>query len=113
MSRVSTHILDQIHGIPASGIKVTLSEWQNGSWQQISEGVTNPDGRIGSLLKSDLKLQKNMYQILFDTSAYFAKYDLRQFYKIIPIHFYVDDPNANYHIPLLLSPYSYTTYRGS
>ena len=86
MSKITTYVLDQIHGIPASG-KV-----------QIADAVTNSDSRNISLLKNDYKLQKNMYQLMFDTSTYFEKYDLRQLYRIIPISFYADDLNASYHV---------------
>ncbi len=112
MSQLTTHILDTTSGLPARGVSVVLFRQQNGNWQEITKGVTNDDGRIPDLLKEDMVLQNDTYKMRFETKDYFNKQNRTGFYPFIEIIFSVTTA-GHYHIPLLLSPFGYSTYRGS
>ncbi len=112
MSHITTHVLDTSLGKPGEGIHIQLQENQNNQWQTIGEGHTNSDGRIGDLLKKDVMLKPSTYRMVFDTGAYFAQQNMRSFYPTVHIYFEVFD-ESHYHVPLLLNPYGYSTYRGS
>ena len=103
MSTLSTHVLDTAAGRPASGIRVTL---ESRSGTPFGEGVTDADGRIGSI--GPERLGAGDYVLRFETAAYVAG-----FYPEVVVVFTVADPDQHYHVPLLLSPYGYSTYRGS
>ena len=105
MSGISTHVLDTAAGRPADGIPVTLFAAE----RQVGSGSTNQDGRCSTLLYEDTKLETTTYRIVFDIAARFPN----SFYPIVTISFRVADSSAHYHIPLLLSPFGYTTYRGT
>ncbi len=107
MSPITTHVLDTARGKPASGIPITLEFEIEGRWSKIGEGTTDTDGRVGDLLPADVKLSTGTYRITFATAAYSS------FYPSIEVSFVVEDPQQHYHIPLLLSPFGYSTYRGS
>ena len=109
MSQITTHVLDTAKGRPAAGIRIQL---QNQSGKTIAQGSTNEDGRIGDLLEKGLTLPPGIYQIHFDTGSYFKMNNLPVFYPGVMIQFTIFD-NSHYHIPLLLSPFGYSTYRGS
>ena len=113
MSRISTHILDTAKGAPASGIVVALkrTSTQGRSWDSVGSGITNENGRIASLLDASETLQQGTYELIFHVGDYFEAKE--HFYPEIAVQFLVHDPSAHYHVPLLLSPYGYTTYRGS
>ncbi len=104
MSGISTHILDTEQGRPASGVSVTL-ECHTGEWQLVSESVTDDNGRIAQLLPHGQHLQENLYRLTFRTGG--------TFFPEVAIVFQVGDVATHYHVPLLLSSYGYTTYRGS
>jgi 5-hydroxyisourate hydrolase len=106
---ISTHILDTSLGMPAEGVKVTLETYDNSSWNQISEGVTNPDGRF----VFDIESNSGKYRINFFTVDYFSKAGTDSFFLDTPVAFHVIDTNRKYHVPLLLNPFGYSTYRGS
>lgn len=106
-SPITTHILDTSIGKPAAGVEVTLER----AGQTIGRGVTNDDGRITDLLAS--ALEAGDYRITFATGAYFARQGRACFYPRVEIHFSVAAPNEHYHVPLLLNPFGYSTYRGS
>lgn len=106
---ISTHILDTSVGNPASGVKVTLEKMDNGNWVEISSGETNEDGRFAFENPS----QEGQYRIHFFTVDYFAKNNLPSFFLDTPVAFNITDTNRKYHVPLLLNPYGYSTYRGS
>ena len=109
MSGISTHVLDTSKGKPARGVKVTLERQSaNQSWVQAGQGVTDDNGRISKLAEA---LEPAVYRLLFRTGDYFGSRE--SFYPEVTVQFTVRDPSVNYHIPLLLSPYGYTTYRGS
>lgn len=105
---LSTHVLDLRSGHPAAGIPVTLLK----DGALIGAGVTDADGRHADFLSGG-DLEPGRYQLNFDVTDYFAARSLDTFYETIPIVFLVQDPPRHYHVPLLLSPYGYSTYRGS
>jgi len=113
MSPITTHVLDTSLGCPAAGITVVLYRVdQSGSTAGIGRGVTNADGRVTDLLSADETLS-GVYRIAFDTASYFAQRGCKAFYPQIEIFFATEPGEAHYHVPLLLSPFGYSTYRGS
>ena len=113
MSTITTHVLDISAGHPAAHIAVLL-EWQSspGAWAEAGHGVTDANGRLQELAGGK-DLPAGVYRLTFDTGAYFAKRQIAGFYPQVTILFEVKDGQAHYHIPLLLSPFGYSTYRGS
>jgi len=109
MSPITTHVLDTAAGRPAAGVSAVLDMLGSDglTWQVLGLGVTDLDGRIRTLLADSHKLSPGLYRIRFDTSQQ------SQFFPEVIIEFRVDDPEQHYHVPLLLSPYGYSTYRGS
>jgi 5-hydroxyisourate hydrolase len=107
MSPITTHVLDTARGRPATGIPVTLEFVSDGQWITIGTGTTGNDGRIADLVAAGAKLRPGYYRISFATAAYSS------FYPRIEVTFVVDNASEHYHIPLLLSPFGYSTYRGS
>lgn len=110
-SAITTHVLDTAKGCPAAGIRVTLDVAKGDSWRTLSTGVTDSDGRIVDLLPAGEPLAAGTWRLTFHVSNYFG--DTPSFYDSIPIVFRTDAPADHYHVPLLLSPFSYSTYRGS
>ena len=114
MSPVTTHVLDTARGRPAEGLAVVLELFQGGlSWVELGRGVTNAEGRITTLLPSGAVLAAGIYRLSFATAGYFASLGVDGFFPEVQVSFRIDDPAGHYHVPLLLSPYGYTTYRGS
>ncbi len=114
MSAITTHVLDISRGRPASDVQITLEvERAGGSWKQIGRGVTDADGRAKDLLPPGFALESGIYRLVFDAEAYFAAQNTEGFYREISVVFTIRDPAQNYHVPLLLSPFGYSTYRGS
>lgn len=111
MSQITTHILDTTRGKPAAGITVSFYEKVGLEWVQVAEGITSSDGRIMNLL-DDTPLPIGVYKMRFSTEAYFKILGVESFYPCVEIIFEIDS-TEHYHIPLLLSPYGYSTYRGS
>lgn len=101
-------------GKPAAGIAVTL-EVKTGAdeWKLLANGITNADGRIGDLLSDQSELKQSTYRLTFQTASYFQARGINCFYPFVQLVFEIKDPKAHYHVPLLLSPYGYSTYRGS
>jgi 5-hydroxyisourate hydrolase len=112
MSQITTHILDTAKGKPAAGVPVILFMEQNGTWQKITAGITNADGRIADLTGKGRLLDPGDYKMAFETKIYFDNTGVTGFYPMVEIIFTISDAE-HYHIPLLLSPFGYTTYRGS
>ncbi len=112
MSAITTHILDISAGVPARGVAVTLERQTSEGWKVIGEGVTDDDGRLRNLLTSDEILQLANYRLNFEVGNYFFDRQIDCFYPQITLAFTVCD-SSHYHVPLLLSPFGYSTYRGS
>jgi 5-hydroxyisourate hydrolase len=113
MSGITTHVLDTARGRPASGVPITLSiRATDGAWREIGRGMTDGDGRLRTLTPA-ADVERGTYRITFDTSAYFAAQGVQGFYPEATIVFEVRDGTEHYHVPLLLQPYGYSTYRGS
>lgn len=112
MSHVTTHVLDAALGSPARGVPVRLEASDGaGSWRTVAEGRTDDDGRVPDLGPD--RLPAGFHRIVFDTGAYFGATGQRGFYPEVAIVFDLADEDAHYHVPLLLSPFAYSTYRGS
>ena len=109
MNTISTHVLDTACGLPAEGLRITMFR---STGEQVASGVTNSDGRIPGFVPQDTDLPAGLYRMLFDTGGYFAKHKTKSFYPYIEVVFELA-ADGHYHIPLLLSPYGYSTYRGS
>lgn len=115
MSTISTHILDVSRGKPASGVQVSL-EMQNAaddSWQELSQAWTDEDGRVKLFILSSLNLDVGVYRLTFDVGAYFSALNVKCFYPQVSVTFMIEAADEHYHVPLLLSPFGYSTYRGS
>ena len=117
MSRLSTHVLDTAHGCPAAGMRVELYALHNDTWRLIKRVTTNVDGRTDEPLLTGAAMAKGQYRLLFHVAEYFrgkgATLAEPPFLDQVPLRFGIADPSAQYHVPLLCSPWSYTTYRGS
>ncbi len=112
MSQITTHILDTTRGKPAAGITIILYRGENDEWTELKRAKTNDNGRITDLLAKDVLLQKGIYKLRFETKDYFDKIQTLTFYPFVEIVFDIQS-SEHYHIPLLLNPFGYTTYRGS
>ncbi|QDU28282.1 5-hydroxyisourate hydrolase precursor [Anatilimnocola aggregata] len=112
-SPITTHILDVSRGKPAAGVAVRLELWENtGQWQLCGTGTTNDDGRVVNLLDRASMVQ-GRYRLTFDTGNYYAELQASTFYPQVTVEFIVTATSEHYHVPLLLSPFGYSTYRGS
>ena len=113
MSPITTHVLDTARGKPAAGVPVSLEKkGSDGTYALVGRGVTDADGRNKELMKEGA-LTKGVFRITFDTGAYLAAIGTPGFFPEASIVFSIEDTAAHYHVPLLLSPYGYSTYRGS
>lgn len=113
-SPITTHVLDTAEGRPAAGIHVVLQFWQSGKdWVQVAEGLTNEDGRLLDWMAAGASLTPGVYRLMFDVRAYIERQKRTAFFPVVPIVFEVREGNQHYHVPLLLSPFGYSTYRGS
>jgi len=113
MSKITTHVLDVSMGRPAANVSIVLeSRSSAAAWSEVSRGVTDNDGRLKDLA-TDKNLSAGIYRLTFDTGAYFAKRQVESLYPKITVQFEVKAGQEHYHIPLLLSPFGYSTYRGS
>jgi 5-hydroxyisourate hydrolase len=111
---ITTHVLDTTRGTPAVGVKVVLEVYTpSKEWKELARGETNTEGRIPDLLHESTKLSPGTYRLTFLTAAYFHSVGMEGFYPYVHVVFELKDPIAHYHIPLLLSPFGYSTYRGS
>jgi len=113
MSRISTHILDLARGKPATGIPVQLEfEDASGNWRTLNSMHTDNDGRCAQLLANS-ELSPGVYRLRFETAGYFAQQNVASLYPFVEVTFQVRGGESSFHIPLLLSPAGYTTYRGT
>jgi 5-hydroxyisourate hydrolase len=117
MGHLSTHVLDTAHGCPAAGLQVTLQRQEAGHWTTLKTAVLNQDGRTDVPLLDAASMAVGRYRLLFDVAAYFRGRGVSlpdpPFIDVVPLDFGIADAAGRYHVPLLASPWSYSTYRGS
>jgi 5-hydroxyisourate hydrolase len=118
MGRLSTHILDTVRGKPAADVAIDLDVLQSdGSWRRLAQARTNADGRTDQPLLSGEAFKVGSYMLTFHMGAYFKAHGFAVadplFLDLIPVRFSIADPDGHYHVPLLATPWSYSTYRGS
>jgi 5-hydroxyisourate hydrolase len=111
MSGISTHVLDTARGKPAAGVAVTLEVAADGGWRELARGTTDVDGRVATLLPGGAPAAGE-YRLRFATGDYFRGQGGAAFYPEVVVHVRLE-PGAKYHLPLLLSPFGFSTYRGS
>jgi 5-hydroxyisourate hydrolase len=110
---ITSHVLDVALGQPARGVAVRLDiQDDRGQWNRLADRLTDDDGRVGDLL-AGRSLERRPYRLTFATGAYFERDGRATFYPVIEVVFEIRDPDAHHHVPLLLSPFGYSTYRGS
>jgi 5-hydroxyisourate hydrolase len=112
MSPLTSHVLDLALGQPARGLALRLEVLERTDWHPLGAGVTDADGRAGDLL-AGARLEARTYRLTFETGAYFAAAGRTSFYPRVEVTFEVTAPDQHHHVPLLLSPFGYSTYRGS
>ena len=110
MGRISTHVLDTANGRPGAGMKVEFSMLEGAAWKLLKTVATNRDGRTDQPLLEGEALRAGTYQLVFHVGEYFGQ---KAFLDLVPIRFGITDALAHYHVPLLCSPWGYTTYKGS
>ncbi len=113
MSQITTHVLDSAIGSPAAGLSVTLKRYQGDQWEALAQGVTNDDGRVPNFVSQAEPLPAGTYRVRFETEPYLLGKNMPVFYPWVDVVFNLDDSGEHYHIPLLLSAFGYSTYRGS
>jgi len=114
MKHISTHILDLVHGKPAANVPVRLERENNsGDWRLLISASTDQDGRCLQLLPEGEDLSAGVYRLIFDTGNYFGLQKVGTIYPVVEVTFQVRAGESHFHIPLLLSPNGYTTYRGT
>jgi 5-hydroxyisourate hydrolase len=112
MSAITTHVLDVTRGRPAAGVGVVLHRVGAASTAELARGTTDPDGRVKVFSPTPV-LEAGSYRLTFEVGPYFASSGVETFYPRVIIEFEVRDASQHYHVPLLLSPFGYSTYRGS
>lgn len=112
---LTTHVLDTSREGPAEGVEVTLQRIAgDGERETIAQGTTNHDGRLDEPLLTEAETEAGTYELTFDVGTYYREGQTESsFLETVPVRFVIDDPDEHYHVPLLLSPGGYTTYRGS
>ena len=117
MSKLTTHVLDTASGKPAAGVRISVSREQGGAWVELGSVVTNADGRCEAPLLRGASFVPGRYRLVFHIGAYYRGEgritEQPAFLEMVPIEFGVSDASAHYHVPLLVTPWSYSTYRGS
>jgi 5-hydroxyisourate hydrolase len=117
MSQLTTHVLDTASGVPAAGMAFRLERIDAPGRIELSRGVTNADGRSAAPLLAASQMQSGCYELHFEVADYFRSRGVAQseppFLDLVTLRFSIADPAAKYHVPLLVSPWSYSTYRGS
>lgn len=111
MSILTTHVLDTTHGRPAVGLEVTLLALRDAAWVELSRAATSTDGRAPALAPATL--EAGIYRLVFETGAFWATLGIAAFHPRVTIEFDLRDPRQHHHVPLLISPFGYTTYRGT
>lgn len=114
MSAITTHVLDLTRGVPAKGMGVTLEIYRvERGWVKLGEKETDAEGRVRDFLKAGSALDPAHYRLIFEVGEYFRARGEVSFYPGVTVAFEVRDPTQRYHVPLLVSPFGYSTYRGS
>ena len=113
MSAITTHVLDTMRGLPAMGIPVLLEQAGDEGMQTLAGGITDGEGRIRDLLPEGKALEPGTYRLSFDTGAYVTATAVEGFDPEVSVVFTAREGETHYHVPLLLSPYGYSTYRGT
>jgi 5-hydroxyisourate hydrolase len=111
-SPITTHALDTARGCPAAGLPLELEQLTDDGWVSLRRAVTNDDGRVPGFTDG-VELQQATYRMTFDTAAYFEATGVVGFYPVVRVVFQILEPGQHYHVPLLISPFGYSTYRGS
>jgi 5-hydroxyisourate hydrolase len=111
MSAITTHVLDTAVGGPAEGVKILLEKKEGQEYKELNNVMTNSDGRVGELLPT--ALTAGVFRLTFKTAEYFKNKGTKSFYPEASIVFEIEDPTQHYHVPLLISGFGYSTYRGS
>ena len=112
MKRISTHVLDMTRGKPAQHVPVRLERQLSGEWTLLATSHTDADGRCAQLLPQNTSLEPGIYKLAFDVASYQSNNRMETLYPVIEITFRVTEGESHFHLPLLLSPHGYTTYRG-
>ncbi len=112
MSPITTHVLDTSLGQPAEGMVIRLEQETSEEWNALASGVTDSDGRIVDWLPTG-SLEIGTYRLVFATGDYFSRLGIEAFYPRVTVEWTLSDSDSHYHVPLLLSPFGYSTYRGS
>jgi 5-hydroxyisourate hydrolase len=112
-AKLSTHVLDTARGRPAGGMRIELWSLAGDNRRLVKTVTTNPDGRTDAPLLSGSELQAATYELVFHVGDYFGAAPESRFLDLVPVRFQITDPSAGWHVPLLCSPWSYSTYRGS
>lgn len=112
---MTSHVLDTSRGCPAAGMRVELQALDGNAWRSVSVGVTNADGRVEEpLVPRCARFDAGTYRVVFATQEYFEAAGVREFfYPRVEVAFVVKDPAQHFHVPLLVNPFGYSTYRGS
>jgi len=114
VSDISTHVLDLSSGLPALGIAVSLAAAHpNGSWSPVGSSRTDGEGRVRNLLPAGAALARGEYRLAFSTGEYWRARAVEAFHPVVEVVFRVTDPTRRHHVPLLISPFGYSTYRGT
>lgn len=110
MSILTTHVLDTTHGRPAVGLDVVLLALRDAAWIELARGTTGSDGRVPGLAPATLEAA--IYRLVFETGAFWAALGIAAFHPRVTVEFDLRDPRQHHHVPLLINPFGYTTYRG-
>lgn len=113
MSAITTHVLDTARGRPAAGVSVVLQHRSGGEWHVVGRGDTDADGRLRNLCADGAPVVPGVYRMTFDTGRYFEAQDVSAFYPEVVVVFEAVAGEPHYHVPLLLGPFGFTTYRGT
>jgi 5-hydroxyisourate hydrolase len=107
---ISTHVLDTSRGRPAAHVAITLELKESGGWREVARASTDTDGRARDLAPDT---PPGIYRLTFEVAAYFSTLDQQHFFPFVSVVFEIRDATERYHVPLLISPFGYSTYRGS
>jgi len=116
MTQITSHVLDTSLGAPAKGILITLLQQAGNNWQELGSGQTNEDGRVADFFngsKASAPLAQGIYKLSFKLSDYYTRSNTASFYPFADVVFEIAGDGQHYHVPLLLNPFGYSTYRGS